>query len=669
MKGRIKREDLDHLLHLIQKGRSDHVAAHDAGDDDGGGFAAPDFARDHALWDANQAFWTEKLKSDTGGTWTDAQYTAAASIINTAEYQHVVFSDIAGVLTRGLSEGWHSGASHERHTRDFHRAHHSEPSHFDETFDLVDASTGQVRQVRLAAVVEDVREHEHSVARHGNGNDTQPSLVAEEVQVAPETGHSRKAVNLGELTGSRARDTGHAPFNQARGELYAQCGLTTLLPYSGWDDFQHRNHLSDTLITDLKAAYPEGFSAVDLWVGGLAEAPAVGDLGPTIAAAVGAQNVERQGGGDHSCLDLLAGTQLLAAITTQTWPDIVGRITGEPNLAHYVLASADHAIEDASPNFIYGTDGDDVLTGTAGHDIIFGGAGNDFLDGRGGADVMVGGPGNDTYVVDNIGDRVIEKSDGGSEDTVLTDLHSFALDDDDSASVAGTSIAIDSSDASQAVVLDDATTADATATAPAPQDAIPDATDADVTEPDVTEFGRAANVENLTYTGADSFTGEGNSSNNVIRGGAGNDALWGRGGDDVLYGSGGDDALYGGKGDDVLFGGSGDDRFDGGSGDDVLYVASRTTGDDADETSYGSDTIVLQPGFGNDVVVGFDAHDTDGHDRLDVSAYASLTADSIGAEIQITASGPHTIITINEDSITLLDVSACAIGKDDFIFS
>ena len=69
-------------------------------------------------------------------------------------------------------------------------------------------------------------------------------------------------------------------------------------------------------------------------------------------------------------------------------------------------------------------------------------------------------------------------------------------------------------------------------------------------------------------------------------------------------------------------------------------------------------------------MIGFDSKDcSPGHDRLDVSAYTSLTSDSIGSQIQIAAVGPHTVITINGDSITLLDVNANTIGKDDFIFS
>lgn len=62
----------------------------------------------------------------------------------------------------------------------------------------------------------------------------------------------------------------------------------------------------------------------------------------------------------------------------------------------------------------------------------------------------------------------------------------------------------------------------------------------------------AANVENLTLTGAAAINGTGNAGNNVITGNTANNLLNGVGGDDTLNGGAGLDTLTGGAGNDVF---------------------------------------------------------------------------------------------------------------------
>ena len=123
----------------------------------------------------------------------------------------------------------------------------------------------------------------------------------------------------------------------------------------------------------------------------------------------------------------------------------------------------------------------------------------------------------------------------------------------------------------------------------------------------------------LQFVGDDNFLG-----NTIVLGGTeGNDKLTaGAADDDTVWGDGGNDVLDGGNGNDFLFGGTGNDTVIGGQGDDVLH------GDEGNDTIYGGDGIdtifggdgndyidggrgddVISGGLGNDIIIGSEGFD------------------------------------------------------------
>lgn len=244
-------------------------------------------------------------------------------------------------------------------------------------------------------------------------------------------------------------------------------------------------------------------------------------------------------------------------------------------------SSSDTIAMDNGANFIDGGNGDDELSGLGGNDTLIGGlgadelfggsgndisdggAGNDYINGGSGDDTMTGGSGDDIFVVDAIGDLVVEGADGGN-DVVRSTALTYTLPD---------------------------------------------------------------HVERLELFGSDAIDGAGNAlantilgnaAANVLRGGGGDDTvnagagadrLFGEDGDDLLYGEadndtldGGaqNDTLYGGDGFDTLYGRAGNDILDGGAGNDQLEGGD---GDDTYIVEGAIDVIVEFGGAGNDTVI------------------------------------------------------------------
>jgi Ca2+-binding RTX toxin-like protein len=72
--------------------------------------------------------------------------------------------------------------------------------------------------------------------------------------------------------------------------------------------------------------------------------------------------------------------------------------------------------------FMLGGVRSDNLSGGDAADLLVGNFGDDTLNGGAGQDKLLGGYGNDTYIIDNIGDEVIESVDEGTDDMVQSSI-------------------------------------------------------------------------------------------------------------------------------------------------------------------------------------------------------------------------------------------------------
>jgi Ca2+-binding RTX toxin-like protein len=213
----------------------------------------------------------------------------------------------------------------------------------------------------------------------------------------------------------------------------------------------------------------------------------------------------------------------------------------------------------AGDDRLLGSFGDDTLKGGSGNDWLQGNAGRDHLDGGLGVDTMEGGSGDDTYLVDYVGDVVIEAA-GEGVDSVEASV-SYAL----SANVEnltltghlgidGTGNGLSNTLIGNAAAnrLDGKGGSDVMKGGKGNDTYVVDHVHDSVVEKagegtDTVEasvsFKLGAEVENLTLVGTENLDGTGNELANAIIGNAG------------------DNLLSGGFGKDFLTGGAGKDTF------------------------------------------------------------------------------------------------------------
>jgi Ca2+-binding RTX toxin-like protein len=308
-----------------------------------------------------------------------------------------------------------------------------------------------------------------------------------------------------------------------------------------------------------------------------------------------------------------------------------------------------------------------TLTGNIGHsaigndgnNVITGSGGSDYIDGGAGADTMMGGVGGDTYVVDNIGDVVIDIAPATAAmryntDTVLASV-SFDLSGTGVENLVLTgSAAINGTGSAQDNVLTGNSgintltggLGDDTYDVSAGDTVVEFAGEGVDTVRSDASWTLGANLENLTLTGSAAIDGTGNALDNVLRGSA-NSAS------NILTGLDGNDTYYVGAGDSVVEG-SGV-----ASGIDTVYSsASFTLGANVENLTLTGSVGLSGTGNGGDnVIIG-----TLRADYLDGGAGNDRLAGGAGADLLYGGSGNDTFVFNTTPVGGLIGGSADTIG-------
>ena len=273
--------------------------------------------------------------------------------------------------------------------------------------------------------------------------------------------------------------------------------------------------------------------------------------------------------------------------------------------------------------------GNGALNGNGKDNVLTGGTGDDTLDGLGGADTLNGGAGNDAYIVDSLGDVIVDSS---GVDTVRARI-SYTLaaglerlellvsstgtgneGDNTITGSAGadTLIGLGGNDSlvggAGADSLDGGSGNDTMAGGLGSDTYIVgsigdvvDETGGDGTDTvftGIAAYTLTAGVERLTYTGEGDFAGTGNELANRITTGAGNDTLDGGAGADTLSGGDGNDTYRVDNTGDTIFDTSGTDTV-------ITTLASYTLAGALENLTYaGSGSFTGVGSFVANVITG-----------------------------------------------------------------
>jgi trimeric autotransporter adhesin len=328
----------------------------------------------------------------------------------------------------------------------------------------------------------------------------------------------------------------------------------------------------DTVLSSVSWALgdPYSFSEVEaLTLTGTAAINATGNSLANVLVGNGAAN--RLDGG--SSADTMSGgagddTYVVSDAGDVVIEDVDGGVDTVEAQTSYALTANVENLKLSSPPYSYGYG---AINGT-GNALANSLVGNDYfgnrLDGGAGADTMAGGAGDDTYVVDNIGDVIVETASNG-KDTVESSITWTLTTEVENLTLTGTSN-INATGNTAANTLR-GNTGDNILTGGAGNDSMlggagNDTYLVDVTTDVLTENANegidtvqsaiawtlATNFENLVLTGSNAVDGTGNSAANTLTGNSGANRLNGGTGADSMLGGAGNDTYVVDNAGDVI---------------------------------------------------------------------------------------------------------------------
>lgn len=229
-----------------------------------------------------------------------------------------------------------------------------------------------------------------------------------------------------------------------------------------------------------------------------------------------------------------------------------------------VYSSIDFSLEGtAVENLSLTGTGNLSATGNELDNLLTGNSGNNVLDGHQGADTMIGGTGNDTYMVDNVGDHIVELAGQGTDRVFASVSYSLAGQSVENIALTGhADINATGNELTNTLVgnagnnvLDGGAGADWMIGGKGDDiyyfDNVGDHAIENAAEGNDTIYASVSytlanspQVENLHLLGSANLNALGSAGDNVLVGNDGNNTLYGKGGNDTLTGGAGSDSFW-----------------------------------------------------------------------------------------------------------------------------